>query len=249
MKKARYYLFLYGAMLLAAIFVWDTLASTKDSVMPVSAKAKILSSKQKYLIAKMEKENQMEQVDRMVQQETERQEQIKVAKEEAKLRKEKARAKKAKKRAAQRAAKKAAKSKSVKKVVKASTNINMKEKTVLRRIVEAEAGGQDLIGRILVANVILNRVHLKKYPKTIKGVVFAHADGCYQFSPVEDGRFFKVRVSDKTKKAVDQALKGVDYSKGALFFMCRASASKRNARWFDQRLKFLFKHGDHEFFR
>lgn len=119
------------------------------------------------------------------------------------------------------------------------------EREILERIVEAEAGGQDLKGRILVANVILNRVKSERFPDTVKGVVFAHR----QFSPVQNGRYYSVTVSNKTKKAVKMALNGTDYSKGALYFMCRSASSPANVRWFDSALTKVQEHGCHEFFR
>lgn len=62
------------------------------------------------------------------------------------------------------------------------------ERQILERIVEAEAGDQDLEGRILVANVILNRVHSNHFPDTIKGVVFANraVDTSFRRFPMED---------------------------------------------------------------
>ena len=54
----------------------------------------------------------------------------------------------------------------------------------LLKIVEAEASGEDLTGRLLVANVVLNRVKSSKFPDTIEGVVYQRAGGKAQFSPV-----------------------------------------------------------------
>lgn len=123
------------------------------------------------------------------------------------------------------------------------------ERQILERIVEAEAGDKDLEGRILVANVILNRVHSKHFPDTIKGVVFANRAGRYQFSPVSNGRYYRVTVSDKTKRAVKQALAGKDISKGALYFMCRSASDPKNVAWFDRDLTKVAQHGCHEFFK
>lgn len=123
--------------------------------------------------------------------------------------------------------------------------IRTESRKILLRIVEAEAGDQDLRGRRLVANVILNRVKAKEFPDTVKGVVFSPN----QFSPVSNGSYYRVKISKKTKKAVDQALRGVDDSKGALYFMWRKGADSQNAAWFDRALKKLFTHGCHEFFR
>jgi N-acetylmuramoyl-L-alanine amidase len=118
-------------------------------------------------------------------------------------------------------------------------------RTILERIVEAEAGDQDIKGRILVANVVLNRVSSSEFPNTVKGVVFSPR----QFSPIADGSYDSVKVSKLTKKAVRLALQGEDYSEGALYFMCRSASSPSNAAWFDRDLKRLFSYGCHEFFR
>lgn len=128
-------------------------------------------------------------------------------------------------------------------------NISRSDRMILEQIVEAEAGGQDIKGRILVANVVLNRVSQKGYPNTVKGVVYAHSEGCYQFSPVADGRIHSVTVSTGTKEAVKKALMGVDYSKGAQYFMCRSASSAKNRKWFDTHLTKVFTYGAHEFFR
>ena len=136
------------------------------------------------------------------------------------------------------------KKKEVQKNVPASA-LNEGSRQILLRIVEAEAGDQDIRGRRLVANVILNRVKSKEFPDTVKGVVFSPR----QFSPVSNGSYYDVKISKATKKAVDQALQGVDDSKGALYFMWRAGADGNNVSWFDQALTKLFTHGCHEFFR
>lgn len=123
------------------------------------------------------------------------------------------------------------------------------DRKILERIVEAEAGGETIHGRLLVANVILNRVKNKEFPSTIKGVVFSHHGSKYQFSPISDGRYYSITVSEGTKKAVDLALHGKDPSEGALYFMERRYAKSSNARWFDCSLKRLFRYGCHEFFK
>ena len=126
-------------------------------------------------------------------------------------------------------------------MVKAVTN---KEYDILCRIVEAEAGDQDVYGRILVVNVILNRVNCKKeFANDIEGVVFEKG----QFSPISNGAYYRVEVDDTTREAVTRALEGEDYSDGALFFIQRSSASRSGAAWFDT-LRFLFKYGCHEFY-
>lgn len=118
----------------------------------------------------------------------------------------------------------------------------------LLHIVEAEAGTEDIKGRILIANVIMNRVSNSEFPGTVTDVIFDQKNGVPQFSPIYDGRFYEVTVSDDTREAVKQALEGVDYSQGALFFIQRSAAEKQNVSWFDKELKKLFKYGVHEFY-
>ena len=118
----------------------------------------------------------------------------------------------------------------------------------LLRIVEAEAGSEDIKGRVLVANVIMNRVKSDDFPNTVTEVVWDNSDGVPQFSPTYDGRINEVTVSDETREAVKQALKGADYSEGALFFIQKSAAEEHNVKWFEKDLKRLFKYGVHEFY-
>ena len=123
--------------------------------------------------------------------------------------------------------------------------ISESDRMILEKIVQAEAGDQDHQGKLLVANVILNRVRSEKFPSTIREVVFAPR----QFSPVSDGSYSRAEASGDTRKAVDEALHGVDGSQGALYFMDRRYADGGNVSWFDRSLTRLFQHQGHEFFK
>lgn len=116
---------------------------------------------------------------------------------------------------------------------------------VFLRIVEAEAGICDDRGKILVANVIINRVKDSEFPNNVTDVVYQRS----QFSPVMDGSLNRVKVSKDTIECVDRALAGEDYSNGALYFMFRGGSQNRAVRWFDRHLTFLFSHQNHEFFK
>lgn len=59
-------------------------------------------------------------------------------------------------------------------VNRGETELNKKELGMICRIVEAEAGGEDIAGRMLVANVILNR-----WFETRLKYLFKH--GCHEF--------------------------------------------------------------------
>jgi N-acetylmuramoyl-L-alanine amidase len=96
-----------------------------------------------------------------------------------------------------------------------------------------------------VANVILNRVECDEFPDTVREVVYQKS----QFSPVMNGTIDTCKITEETESAVSRALNGEDISDGALYFMNRKKSASRNVRWFDTRLQFLFKHGEHEFFK
>ncbi len=116
---------------------------------------------------------------------------------------------------------------------------------VLERIVQAEAGGCDEKGKILVADVIINRVRDREFPDTITDVVYERG----QFSPVGSGIINSVKVTEETEECVRRALDGEDYSDGALYFMNRRASAARNVSWFDTHLTFVLAHQGHEFFK
>ncbi len=116
---------------------------------------------------------------------------------------------------------------------------------VMLKIVQAEAGVCDSTGKILVANVIMNRVRNEEFPDTITEVVYQES----QFSPVIDGSIDRVQVTQDTVDCVNRALDGEDYSQGALYFMNRTASQEVNVSWFDRTLTYLFCHGSHEFFK
>lgn len=127
--------------------------------------------------------------------------------------------------------------------------LSAEQLTVLETIVEAESGGEDIYGRMLVANVVLNRVLSNEFPDTVKEVVFQNNGKTYQFSPVRSGgRYYTVTVSETTKAAVARVLSGEDYSDGALYFFARRLTSEKKAKWFDTALDKIVEYGCHEFF-
>ncbi len=127
-------------------------------------------------------------------------------------------------------------------------SISEDDYAVLLRIVEAEAGGEDITGKMLVAGVVMNRVESNKFPDTVKEVVFQKENGVSQFSPISDGRYEKVCISDSTKEAVEKVIYGEDITKGALYFASRKYADPEKMKWFDNSLTLLFSYGGHEFF-
>ena len=116
--------------------------------------------------------------------------------------------------------------------------VSLDEYHALCKIVEAEASTQDLLGRTLVADVVLNRVESVKYPDSIKEVILDKG----QFDPVTRGAYFGTDPDSLTKEAVMNALNGDNSSMGAIYFQ------KSMARvWGDK--EYLFRYGDHSFYR
>lgn len=123
--------------------------------------------------------------------------------------------------------------------------LKIKEYNVLLRIVEAEAGGEDITGKMLVANVIMNRVQSGHFPNTVTEVVYQkNANGKAQFSPTVNGRIDSVNVSQETVDAVERVLNGEDSSNGALYFRSVHSSGT----WHDNALRRVAEHGNHIFY-
>lgn len=126
--------------------------------------------------------------------------------------------------------------------------ITAEDYDALLRIVEAEASGEDETGRLLVANVVLNRVRSAAFPNTVSEVVYQRKNGKAQFSPVHTGKIARVTVSDATRAAVARALTGEDVSEGALYFVNPTLADAGNLQWFREHLTMLFAYHGHEFY-
>lgn len=76
----------------------------------------------------------------------------------------------------------------------------MGELELLANLVEAESGNQDLKGKRLVADVVLNRVESDRFPNSITEVIYQD----YQFSTVLDGALERAswHISDESFEAV-----------------------------------------------
>ena len=122
--------------------------------------------------------------------------------------------------------------------------LNEKDYITLLKIVEAEAGTEDLAGKMLVANVIMNRVNSGSFPDTVTEVVYQKHNGRAQFSPTVDGRIDSVRISPYTVEAVSRVMQGEDNSNGALYFR----SVRCTSTWFDNALTRVIEHGNHIFY-
>lgn len=134
---------------------------------------------------------------------------------------------------------------------KMDIELNEEELSDLLRLVEAEAPAEDIYGKILVANVVLNRVNNEQMADTVSGVIYEKIGGSAQFSPTAISWYWNsIEVTDSTREAVARCLSGEDYSNGALYFHAweRNPNKHKTSAWM-QELECLFTHGGHRFFR
>ncbi len=87
----------------------------------------------------------------------------------------------------------------------------------LSKIIYAESGGEPMLGKIAVGNVILNRVRSSAYPNTIYGVIFDRRYGV-QFSPVANGTIYKT-PNQSSIIAAKICLEGYSVSGEILYFV------------------------------
>ncbi|MEX2104873.1 MAG: cell wall hydrolase [Bacilli bacterium] len=84
-------------------------------------------------------------------------------------------------------------------------------------IIEAEAEDEPYEGKLAVGSVVMNRVKSDNFPDDIQDVIFQKTK-VYQFTPVANGRIYRVKPSEDSYKAATEALKGEDPTDGALYF-------------------------------
>ncbi len=113
----------------------------------------------------------------------------------------------------------------------------------LSRIIHAEAGGEPLLGKIAVGNVVLNRKEHPSYPNTIYGVIFDRKHGI-QFSPVATGTIYNT-PSAESIIAAKICLEGYSLDEKILFFMNPKIATNF---WISQNRKFAFRIANHAFY-
>ena len=119
-----------------------------------------------------------------------------------------------------------------------SKTFSLDEIDALERLVQCEAASEDLGGRTLVANVVLNRVDKGTWGDDILSVIESPG----QFEPVVNGAVKITEVDALTRKAVIEAMAGDDVSMGAMYF--RKSPAPI---WGEK--EYLFRYGSHSFYK
>lgn len=115
----------------------------------------------------------------------------------------------------------------------------------LAKIIEAEAEGEPIEGKIAVGAVVLNRVQADWFPDSIRDVIFQKYNGTYQFTPAGNGRLKRIEPSEAAYEAADRALAGEDPTEGALYFY----NPKLSKSTFFKKKELLASIGNHQFFQ
>ena len=106
--------------------------------------------------------------------------------------------------------------------------------------IEAEAGTEDLDGKRLVADVILNRVDDPRYPNDINSVVYQKLGDVYMFSTAGDGAMDAViEPSEETFRAIQMELDKEHRLNSEILYFTAGEYNEYCAP--------MFKHGKHYF--
>ncbi|MGI6538321.1 MAG: cell wall hydrolase [Caldicoprobacterales bacterium] len=98
---------------------------------------------------------------------------------------------------------------------------------LMARTVHGEARGENHLGKVAVASVILNRVNSPQFPNTIKEVVYQpRAFTCVDYGQIN------LKPNLAAYLAVSDAILGNDPTNGCLFYMNPEIAT---SRWMHQR--------------
>ena len=123
-----------------------------------------------------------------------------------------------------------------------SIELTEEEIEIFERIVEAEVTTNNYEGKLAVANVILNRIESERFPNTMKEVVFAKR----QFSPISDGRYYKVKITELTKQVIQDALSGYRMVERDVYYFCTPTAPGKG--WFETDLRKVGYIAPHNFY-
>lgn len=101
-----------------------------------------------------------------------------------------------------------------------STASNSSDLNLLSRLVYGEARGEQYIGQVAVAAVVLNRVSSPNFPNSVAGVIYQKG----AFDVVSDGQI-NLSPNSTARSAAQDALNGWDPSNGALYYFNPATAT------------------------
>ena len=118
-----------------------------------------------------------------------------------------------------------------------STDLTREDVELLANLVHYEAGNQDVIGKRLVADTVLNRKGSRYFPNKIKDVIYQNSNGVYQYA-VSKGS--KLQSSAYTQEELEIVYQEIvqRYDRNVIYFQTGGFNSCGEA---------LYQHGDHYF--
>ncbi|MEK3915479.1 spore cortex-lytic enzyme [Paenibacillus sp. FSL H7-0331] len=114
--------------------------------------------------------------------------------------------------------------------------LSTEDLNLMANAVYGEARGEPYIGQVAVAAVILNRVKSASFPNTVSGVIFQPG----AFTAVADGQIW-LTPNENAKKAVQEALNGMDPSGGCIYYFNPETATSKWI-WGRPQVKTIGKH-------
>lgn len=107
---------------------------------------------------------------------------------------------------------------------------------LMANAVYGESRGEPYVGQVAVAAVILNRVSNAAFPNTVSGVIFQPG----AFTAVADGQIY-LTPNETAKKAVREALSGVDPTNGCIYYFNPETATSKWI-WTRKQVKTIGRH-------
>ncbi len=127
--------------------------------------------------------------------------------------------------------------------VKNKKSYNKDDLFWMTKIISAESGGEPMIGKIAVGNVILNRVESKDFPNSVYEVVYDKKYGV-QFEPVINGSILKSHSVDCIT-AAKRAFEGENYAGESLYFL---NPKKATNFWISNNRTYFLTISNHDFY-
>lgn len=112
------------------------------------------------------------------------------------------------------------------------TKAEVSERKLLAALIYCEAGNQPRKGKVAVGAVVINRMNSKRYPNTMRAVIYQRG----QFGPAITGKLDRTLAANKIPQvcyeAADAALAGENPIGSALYFGCGNYGKKIGDHWF-----------------
>lgn len=125
-----------------------------------------------------------------------------------------------------------------------NNKITPEEHKLLIKITYLEARGESLEGKTAVVRTVLNRVESKDFPDSIKEVIYQPG----QFQPAK--YLEEVEVEEGYLEEIEEAILAALSSEGEeLYFVNPEYANQNSYSWMSNSLTFLYRIGNHEFYK